>query len=135
MADALRAPEGTSELAVLCVKLGIIAEAKYSGSALPEGWAPGGTAWTVTLRLGRRRLTVPFFTGGAIKCPTAADVLACLTSDARVAEQTFEEFCGDFGYDTDSRKAEATYKACCRIAPRVRRFLDEHFDAVANAEH
>lgn len=47
---------------------------------------------------------------GAIFCtyPTAYDVLACLQ---KYDPGTFENFCGDFGYDTDSRTAEKTYKA------------------------
>lgn len=46
--------------------------------------------------------------------PTVTDVLACLTSDAGCVDGTlFEDFCSEFGYDTDSRKAEQTYRACC----------------------
>jgi len=40
--------------------------------------------------------------------PTAYDVLACLT---KYDVGTFDNFCGDFGYDTDSRTAYKTYKA------------------------
>ncbi len=40
--------------------------------------------------------------------PTAYDVLVSLTS---YEVGSFEDFCGEFGYDTDSRKAEKTYKA------------------------
>lgn len=40
--------------------------------------------------------------------PTAYDVLACLT---KYDVGTFEDFCGEFGYDTDSRSAKKTYKA------------------------
>jgi len=40
--------------------------------------------------------------------PTAYDVLAGLTS---YDIGTFEDFCGEFGYDIDSRTAEKTYKA------------------------
>lgn len=40
--------------------------------------------------------------------PTAYDVLACLQ---KYEIGSFEDFCGDFGYDTDSRRAEKTYKA------------------------
>jgi len=40
--------------------------------------------------------------------PTAYDILACLTKHD---PGTFEEFCSEFGYDEDSRKAEKTYKA------------------------
>ena len=40
------------------------------------------------------------------KAPTAYDILACLT---KYDTGTFDNFCADFGYDTDSRKAEKTY--------------------------
>ena len=40
--------------------------------------------------------------------PSAYDVLAGLTN---YDPDTFEEFCSSFGYDTDSRKAEKTFKA------------------------
>jgi len=41
------------------------------------------------------------------KAPTAYDILTCLTkSDTG----SFEEFCSEFGYDTDSIKAERIYK-------------------------
>jgi hypothetical protein len=39
--------------------------------------------------------------------PTTYDVLACLTK----YPGTFENFCSEFGYDEDSRKAEKIYKA------------------------
>lgn len=44
------------------------------------------------------------------KKPTHYDVLACLQKSN---PGSFEDFCGDFGYDTDSRKAERTYNAVC----------------------
>ncbi len=44
--------------------------------------------------------------------PSACDVLYSLLTDATAFEQTFEDWCSNFGYDTDSRKAEQTYQAC-----------------------
>lgn len=40
--------------------------------------------------------------------PSSYDILTCLT---KYDPDTFENFCSEFGYDTDSRKAEKTYKA------------------------
>jgi len=40
--------------------------------------------------------------------PTSYNILACLT---KYEPGTFEDFCGEFGYDTDSKKAEKTYNA------------------------
>lgn len=45
--------------------------------------------------------------GGRV-IPTAYDVLTCLT---KYDPGSFENFCGEFGYDTDSKKAEKTYFA------------------------
>ncbi len=52
--------------------------------------------------------------------PTEYDVLACIT---KYDVGTFENFCGDFGYDVDSRKAEKTYKAVCREFAKVSAFF------------
>ena len=40
--------------------------------------------------------------------PRPYDVLSCLQ---KYEVGTFQDFCSDFGYDTDSRKAYKTYKA------------------------
>lgn len=40
--------------------------------------------------------------------PTAYSILACLQ---KYDVGTFENFCGEFGYDTDSKKVEKTYSA------------------------
>lgn len=54
--------------------------------------------------------------------PTAYDILSCIT---KYDPYTFENFCADFGYDSDSRKAEKIYHACCReYAGVVRVFGD-----------
>jgi hypothetical protein len=42
-----------------------------------------------------------------ILSPSEYDLLSCLT---KYDPGTFENFCADFGYDADSRKAEKTYK-------------------------
>lgn len=39
--------------------------------------------------------------------PTAYDILTCLT---KYHPGSFEDFCDDFGYDLDSRKAEGIYE-------------------------
>lgn len=43
--------------------------------------------------------------------PTAYDVLTALT---KYDPYSFENFCADYGYDCDSRKAEGIYKAVCK---------------------
>lgn len=54
--------------------------------------------------------------------PTSYDILACLT---KYDPGTFEEFCSEFGYDTDSRKAKKTYKAVCKEWLNVCKIWDD----------
>lgn len=51
---------------------------------------------------------------------TAYSVLACLQKND---PGSLEDFCGDFGYDTDSRRAEETYRAVVEEWRKVRRFF------------
>jgi hypothetical protein len=44
--------------------------------------------------------------------PTVREVLSCLASDVTAGEVSFEDFCADFGYDTDSRRAYKTWESC-----------------------
>jgi len=52
--------------------------------------------------------------------PSAYDFLTCLTKND---PGTFENFCGDFGYDEDSRSAERVYKAVCKEWEQVSAFF------------
>jgi hypothetical protein len=53
--------------------------------------------------------------------PDPADVIHSLVMDSSVLDAGgFEGWAGDFGYDTDSRSAEATYRACLEIALKMR---------------
>jgi hypothetical protein len=54
--------------------------------------------------------------------PEEMDVLYCLYSDAQMGNETFEDFCGNCGYDTDSRQALETYLACQSTGHKLRGF-------------
>lgn len=56
--------------------------------------------------------------------PGAYDILACLD---QLYSDSFEDFCAEFGYDTDSRTAESTYNAMLEQDRQLRRMytLDE----------
>lgn len=70
------------------------------------------------------RMSVPFSQGSAhVKNPTASDVLDCLAMDASGEQSDFESWAADYGYDTDSRKAEATFKAVQTQTIRLQKFL------------
>jgi len=76
--------------------------------------------------------------------PTLADVLDCLASDAagyenakrlwkmpadtqsqNVPERAFQEWCAEYGYDTDSRRAEKIFKAVKRQAEQLKRTIGQ----------
>ena len=50
------------------------------------------------------------------------DALACCSNELDCAE-TFEEFCGDFGYDLDSRSAEKTFRALKKMSKKMSAFF------------
>ncbi len=61
-----------------------------------------------------------------IKPPPLADVIYSLVSDADVLDcGTFEEWADNLGYNPDSRKDEATYRACLEIALKLRNGIGE----------
>lgn len=51
--------------------------------------------------------------------PTVDQVLESFWMDASLAQGTFDDFCADLGYDTDSRKALNSYLACQEIASQL----------------
>lgn len=56
------------------------------------------------------------------KAPTAYDVLACLQ---KYDVGTFEDFCSEFGYDQDSRKAEKIYLSVVKEYNSLRALYSE----------
>ena len=123
-----------TQLEALCEKLNVKCSAVYVGRGAGE-WA-AAAQYKVTLRFQGRQLTTTFYMGSALASePDAAGVLYCLATDARAGESSLEDFCSDFGYDPDSRKAEATWNTCVKLAPKLRQLLGEHFDDVCSSEH
>ena len=57
----------------------------------------------------------------------------CFLSDCISGLDSFEDFCGNFGYDQDSRKAEANWKTCKKHAANMKRIAgDEDLYKLAN---
>jgi len=75
---------------------------------------------------GKKRLVIDFgqslndSDGGGGNPPRAYDVLACIGKND---PGLFEEFCREFGYETDSRRAEKTYKAVVKEWKNVSAFF------------
>ena len=86
----------------------------------PDSLSPGET----------RTLTCDYFMGNAHERdgmplePEAADVVHSLLLDASARDAgSFEAWADEFGYDTDSREAERTYRACLESARKLERFF------------
>lgn len=93
-----------------------------------DSWDAGARHWRCTITRAGRRMSLVFSQGSAHTAPPSpADVLDCLASDAAGYENnlTFEGWCGEYGYDTDSRKAERIYKAVERHAASLKRLLGD----------
>lgn len=57
--------------------------------------------------------------------PDLPTILNCLASDASGIEnaKSFEDWAAEYGYDTDSRKAEKTYQLCQKQAEELKDLL------------
>lgn len=88
----------------------------------------GSGHWRVTIRKadGRGEIVTPYSMGPAHRTepPKLDGVLESLSSDwSAVDGASFEEWAGDLGYDTDSRKAERIYRVCLESANVARGVL------------
>lgn len=116
----------------------ITATVVYGNKEADDGdldeWKRSANPWTVTLHYQGRRMTVPFWTGsGWTREPTASDVLECLLSDASSADESFDEWCANYGESTDSRKAERNYKQVQAQTAKLRRLLGEDYEEAASS--
>lgn len=96
------------------------------------GYSQGDTSKHHTDRIAQAAVTGKYYTrkvGGFMKDlpePTLRDVLHSLVCDSDVLESSgFEEWASYFDYDTDSRKAEAIYKACIEIALKLKALVGQ----------
>jgi len=55
--------------------------------------------------------------------PELKEILYCIVSDADSIDYDFEEWAGNYGYDTDSRKAEKMYHDCIQIGLKLRQLV------------
>lgn len=62
--------------------------------------------------------------GSALReAPTAVSVMGCLLSDYVSDYLSCEDWCGDLGYDPDSRKALKIFKLCQKFSRALDAFL------------
>lgn len=122
----------------LCAKVRADVRYGYDGNiAELDEWQQRAHPYTVVLKYKRRKMTLPFFMGPALTHePTALDVLDCLISDAAtyVCCRSFEEWASDLGVDSDSRKAEAQYRAVGAQTEKLKKLLGDDFETFLYSE-
>jgi hypothetical protein len=94
-----------------------------------DGW--DCDAWTVTLHHNGHRMSLPFYMGVGHKGapPTLDGVLETLYVGYVDPGDSFEDYCADFGGDSDSRKELALYREGRRLSARFRKFMGDDFDS------
>lgn len=113
---------------------GYTISAEYTGSKQAPFSTDNWNHHRVTVSKGGRRTTFDFWASIANpEIRSRSDLLGafdCFLSDACAGQQSFDEFCSEFGYDNDSRRAEQTHKACIRSYDKAQRILagDDLYD-------
>lgn len=101
---------------------------KMEKTAIRFGWADSGLI-TAILKHGAHRLISQDKVREVMTelCkvwkPKAEDLLNCLSLDAQAGCEIFSDFCANFGYDEDSRKAESIHRECQKTADKLRSLL------------
>lgn len=89
----------------------------------------------------RKRMSFDFW--GSVVEPNqesangAIGAIACYASDALSYDnaRSFEDFCSEFGYDTDSRNAEKIYKACGKAHEKMSRVVGDNYTFLIDYEN
>lgn len=58
-----------------------------------------------------------------IHVPKLKDILYAMAWDAKVSDGTFEDFCSELGYSTDSRQALKTYLKCQESGAKLKKII------------
>lgn len=93
-----------------------------------DEWARRATHWKCVIKRARSSMTVHFSQGPAIAHePELEEVLDSLASDAAgyLNARDFEDWASEYGYDTDSRRAEKTFAAVGQQVADLRRLLGQ----------
>lgn len=91
-----------------------------------DSWEADASHWRVTLMRHRESICVFYSMGSAHTSePDIRDVFYSLLIDSDSGGESFGDWCANYGYDTDSRKAEKTHRACKRIAAGLARLFSE----------
>jgi hypothetical protein len=116
-------------------KANLIGERTDEGGWTHDAWLIHINGETVEYKTGTgHRKEIRGFGGRRFKAvaPKIDDVLSALVIDGGAMSEAFSDWCDNYGYDTDSRKALATYEACQENGIKLRRIgvnIDDAMEA------
>ena len=91
-----------------------------------DEWKRTATKYNCKITYQNQFCTFNYWMGSAhTKAPNKKDVLYSFIMDD-VSYMDFEEFCSNFGYDTDSIKALKTFEACQKQTDNFYRLFNEN---------
>jgi hypothetical protein len=91
-------------------------------------WQADASHWRVNIRRNGESFDIEYSQGSAFQgaTPNDTDVFNSLLLDTSEIDGTdFEEWCGNYGYDTDSRRAERMFNACKKTYENMRRLFSD----------
>jgi len=103
---------------------------KLANTKTPD-WEDNGQQrnhFVVTLKQGKKRMSFDFFDSvynyrnGKTEI-AVYDALIICSSEINCPD-TFGDFCSEFGYEEDSRKAEKTFRALKKFSNKLKKFFD-----------
>jgi hypothetical protein len=78
---------------------------------------------TLKETIGTDNTVIKLSNGDYVVKPTQASVLYCLLSDADLGSESFDDFCDNLGYNSDSIADFKTYQACMVTAKQIRKLF------------
>lgn len=76
---------------------------------------------------GGKKAVIDAITDSMVFVPEIDEVLSCLLSDADFGNESFNDFCDNLGYSSDSIKAFDVYRSCMDTGKRLRVALGENY--------
>lgn len=103
------------------------------GSGKDETFTLEHDLWEIRLKYKREEIIFEFHNSNAElgNAPSLYSILACVGSDGLLEAGTFESFCSELGYDTDSRKHHKIYRLVCEQKAKIEKlFTREELEAL-----
>ena len=97
-------------------------ESEYIGKA---AWRPFSSfrsdKWECCIYRGEAKISIEFHIGEGCEGrePELKEVIYALLNDSQAGELSFEDFCSEFCYNPDSRRAFATWEECVKTREKL----------------